>query len=116
MTRRRLSPKRRAELLARYDGRCAECGEKIVGPWIADHVHQLATGGGNELDNFRPLDPRCNRKKNAADALARAKIRRHTGANKPKPKRIWPSGKIPSRGFPKDIRRKMDGTVERREA
>jgi 5-methylcytosine-specific restriction endonuclease McrA len=116
MTRRRLSPKRRAELLARYDGRCAECRDPLGAVWHADHIHQLAMGGGNELENFRALCVPCHARKSRHDSTARKKVRHITGANKPKPKRIWPSGKIQGRGFPKDIRRKMDGTVERREA
>lgn len=107
MTRRRLTPKQRQRLLAEYGGKCAECGDSLDGlPWVADHIHQLAMGGGNEWENFRPLCQPCTRVKDREDAGRRGKVRRLSGLNKQRAKR-----RIQSPGFDKTLRKRMDGTV-----
>lgn len=76
-----------------------------------DHEVQLALGGKDEIENMRPMTPAEHKHKSADDARARAKDRRLTGQNKPRPKRRFPKG----RGFGwKGWRKKIDGTAERR--
>ena len=74
-----------------------------------DHTHALSMGGTEAIENLRPMTVDEHKVKTRADAKVRAKVRRLTGANKPKTKR-----KIQSRGFDKTLRKRMDGTVERR--
>jgi len=81
-----------------------------------DHAYALALGGADEADNIRPMSPEAHNIKTngtkatsyGSDKHAIAKVRRLSGRNKAKRKRP-----IPSRGFDKRWRRKMDGTVER---
>ena len=94
-----------AAVLARNGVACAICAAPFSREcrieW--DHTHQIAMGGADDADNLRPLCVPCHAKKTRADAAARAKVRRLTGANTQRPKR-----KIGGR-----YRKKMDGTVER---
>ena len=48
-------------LVARYDGRCAYCGEP--GPLQADHRVPLARGGTNSIENILPACGSCNTRK-----------------------------------------------------
>ena len=67
-------PTFRPRVLAASEG-CAECG-CTEGPFIADHIHQLATGGADDPSNGQKLCVECNKPKTKADAQVRAKIRR----------------------------------------
>ena len=72
-----------------------------------DHIHPLAIGGSNDDDNFRPMTAEDHAAKSADDAAIRGKIRRQTGANKPKRKSNWPSRSF---GIP-GLRKKLTGEV-----
>lgn len=123
--RRYLTKKQKAELCLKQDGRCAVCGERLVpGNIQYDHIHQLGTGGGNEIGNYRALcaDP-CHKAKSASDSAVRGKIRRSAGRKaarfKPRahganiaidetavhasvrPKPRWGNRKLQSHPFPK---------------
>ncbi len=74
-----------------------------------DHRHQMATGGEDDDKNPAPLSPDDHKPKTKADAKARGKIRRLSGANKPPTKR-----QIPSRPFDRRFKKKLDGSVEPR--
>jgi 5-methylcytosine-specific restriction endonuclease McrA len=55
-----LTPKQRATVLAKTDGRCHLCGGKIDGPWQADHVLAHMGGGKHTVDNYLPAHSLCN--------------------------------------------------------
>ena len=106
MTRRTLTPRQKIAIATRRGFRgldggmlCLENGKVCdLGtgePAEFDHVYQLALGGSNDDDNFRPMTPAEHKRKSRDDAKARAKVRHLTGANKAKPKRRFPK----SRGF-----------------
>lgn len=91
---------------------CFRCKEPI---WLADasqaereHVTPLALGGEDTPENCRFSHKECHNFQTngsratsyGSDKHAIAKVRRLSGANKPKRKHNWPKGrKIPSRKF-----------------
>lgn len=115
--RRKLTPTQKAEILRRQDKRCTICGDKLFDPVEYDHVVSLAMGGADDPANIECLHLRCHRDfkcKVDASALARAKRRERfmeTGRHRNRKSRP-----IQSRGFDKSLRKRMDGTVERRRA
>lgn len=123
--RKYLTPKQKAEVLLRFDGRCAICGEKFeAGSNIQfDHEQALGLDGTNDLSNYRPVhgeQGRCHAQKTKADVKAIAKGKRQRkkfgalrGLDVPPPKF---KRKIEGKGFDKTLRRKFDGSVERRTA
>lgn len=112
MTRRRLSNTARVALFQAHDGRCHICGGKIAAgeAWEVEHVIPLAQGGDDDEANMRPAHAKCHKAKTAKDAAdtARAKRReaRHIGAHRAK--RPMPGSRASG------LRKRMDGTVERR--
>jgi 5-methylcytosine-specific restriction endonuclease McrA len=65
-------------LVARYDGRCAYCGER--GPLHADHRIPLSRGGTNTIENILPACVRCNlRKGKMTEAEFRARVAHEGG-------------------------------------
>ena len=105
---------------------CPDCGEKLgaLDNCEFDHLHQLAMGGADTLDNLRAKHVDCHARKTAKDAASRAKVRRITGQTKGRdksdrfaplptgadvyepedhvsraPKKQWPNRKLQSRGF-----------------
>ena len=101
---------------------CVECGEPIEpGNCQWDHRHSLAQGGGHNAGNIGPVhyDP-CHKSKSAKDERDLHHVDRlaKERAGQPKRKRVSRSipkraGPIQSPGFPKNMRRKMNGTTER---
>jgi len=63
---------------------CPDCGERLgaLADCEFDHLHQLAMGGEDTLDNLRAKHVDCHAKKTARDAAARGKVRRITGKTK----------------------------------
>lgn len=49
------------------DGHCAYCGERMnpFSKFHVDHVHPVADGGGDEMDNLWPACQPCNNAKHA---------------------------------------------------
>lgn len=99
MTRRRMTPKRRAEIFAAHDGLCHICEGKIDGAregWEVEHVIPLEISRDDSDANLAPAHTTCHRAKTKADARDIAKARRvnqkHHGARKKK-------GGIPYRRF-----------------
>jgi len=115
MTRRRFSARNLAARLIAYDGQCAECRCKVGGAagleW--DHVIPLELGGEDEISNLQPLCRGCHRAKTASDvrAIRKAERQRQREAGiRRQPKAIIPgSSRSP-------WRRRLDGTVVRRDA
>ena len=88
----------RARIWAKYDGRCALTGRKLMpGEADIDHIVPLADGGAHAEENLQLVAKDAHRAKTAAEAGPRAKARRialkHSG--------LWPRSKRPiqSRGF-----------------
>lgn len=51
-------------IIKKYDGKCAYCGEICVDNYHIDHKVPLVKGGDNEFDNLALSCPRCNLSKN----------------------------------------------------
>lgn len=114
--RRRINAEQRLEIYLRQDGLCAcGCGKPLDGTQEYDHVIELALGGADDIGNMQALLPACHKRK-SAERLAmtrkadRQKRYHETGRSSGKAQ----VRKIRSQGFRKDVRRRMDGTVERR--
>jgi 5-methylcytosine-specific restriction enzyme A len=90
MTRRRMTPLRRARIFDAAGGVCHLCGIRIaVGEtWEAEHVIALEISGDDSDGNLRPAHVACHRAKTAEDAGRIAKAKRvrakHIGAHRPK--------------------------------
>ena len=109
------------EIIARQENRCKICKEVFgEGDRVEyDHMHPLASGGKDELDNLQALCKECHQLKTfhprskattlAADIFEIAKTKRL--AKGPRKRKGPP---IKSRGFSKKLKRKLDGTVEER--
>lgn len=120
MTREKIEPtprkaftqKQRAQAFLNAGGRCERCLTKLTGTWELDHIVSLWMGGAHEPSNWQCLCVACHRcNKTPADAKARAKVKRIE--KKADPVTRKPS-RMQSRGFDKSIRRKMNGTIERK--
>ena len=119
MTRRSLTPKRKREIAA-FNGWRTPQGEQVAienGELVTlhdgrrvdyDHRYSLGLGGLDETENMQPMTSGAHKVKTRDDAKARGKVRRLTGANKPKPKRPWPKGR--GFGIP-GLRKKLTGEV-----
>jgi 5-methylcytosine-specific restriction endonuclease McrA len=107
-----MTPKRRAELLLAYGGRCNRCRGKIMAGqrWIANHILPLEFGGRDEIGNLEPLheDP-CDKATTSADLKRIAKMRRQAKMSDERE----PS-QLQSRGFEKNLTKRMDSSVVRR--
>ncbi|MEX5513587.1 HNH endonuclease [Pseudophaeobacter sp. 1A09344] len=115
MSRRRMSTTRRAKIFKAANGICHICGCKIDGTkeaWDADHVIPLEISGDDSDENLRPAHRKCHQRKTAKeDAPTIAKCKRveakHSGAHRSK-------STLPGSRDSK-WKRKINGTVERRE-
>lgn len=107
--RRSLSQTKRQAITQRQDGCCADCGRPLVpGHYDFDHIQALEHDGDNADDNWQALCTICHKAKTRLDHQARSKRDRiAVGGRKRK-------------GRPLDgtrasgLRKRMDGTVERR--
>lgn len=106
------SVKRR--ILERQERRCPLTGEAF-GPSVKpefDHITPLWLGGKNCESNLQALAPKAHAGKTKAEATVRAKINRQIGKHfgtKKQSSRPIPGSKASG------LRKRMDGTVERRE-
>jgi len=111
--RRTWSPRARRNLFLAHGGKCCVCGLPITFKnWIVEHRVPLSMSGADDLSNIAPAHAHCAREKTSAEAGPRAKADRqgavHVGAKVPKGR---PMVGTKRSGF----KRKMDGTVERRD-
>lgn len=103
----------RARIFDAHGGRDYITGQKIMpgDVWVLDHIKALALGGENRESNLAPVLVETNRRKAADETSLKAKADRirqkHIGAYS-KSRRLIPG----SRGT--CLRKRMDGTVERR--
>ena len=111
--RKTISTKQRVALFQKHDGVCHICGGKInVGEaWDLDHRIPLAMGGEDIEANWAPAHGKCHRTKTTDDVgkIAKAKRReaRHLGVNVSRTPLPFGKGSA--------FKRKLDGTVVRRE-
>lgn len=108
--RKRISKTKRARILDAAGDRCCLCRFAIDGgsPWIVEHVMPLWLGGEDDETNMVPAHVTCAAMKTKREAGARAKIERIINGGRKRRGRPMP-GTIAS-----GMRRRMDGTVERR--
>jgi hypothetical protein len=138
-----MTPARKRRIHARENGKCRSCGDAVPvdGPGVVyDHVTQLWMGGAELDTNVYPLCRTCDKVKTADDAKRRGKVRRlqkkavqpglkvlattlaDESSNRPTPRpgeRQWPksakgSRKMRSAPFQTKLRKRMNGTVERK--
>ena len=106
--RRSFTPRQRAEIVWSQGYKCAHCEcSLITRPFQIDHIQRLDALGKHEPDNWQALCVPCHAIKSRVDNREAKKGRRIRGDNKPRAKKA-----IPSRGFNKTLRRRMDGTTE----
>jgi 5-methylcytosine-specific restriction protein A len=110
VTRKRLSPKQRAELLAAHNCRCHLCPVPIKrgDRWEVSHVIPLELGGADDDANRAPAHFKCHRwQTSMVDIPAIAKSKRIIKREHDlyRPRRPLPGGRDDT------IRKRMDGTV-----
>lgn len=111
MTRRYLTPRAKIVLWQQQDECCAECRERMAMSKLQwDHILSLGLCGSNEGANFQGLCVPCHARKSRLEAGMRAKADRQRQFHEGKKKRRGRA--MQSRGFDKQLRRRMDGTVE----
>lgn len=113
--RKPLTKKQRAELAVRQEGLCGcGCGKKLnhlTEGTIDEHVLPLWCGGTNDLDNRQLWRKPCAAKKTAQEAKERGHIKRIIKKSDPATRK---PPRLKSRGFDRTLRKKMNGSVERR--
>lgn len=67
-------PRVRLRILDRFGRKCANCGNRIVGTFTADHIVALINGGQNRESNGQPLCRLCTPVKDAADVAEKSKV------------------------------------------
>lgn len=112
MIRRRISTTERTRIWERFNRTCQMCFQPTgMRDVDFDHHIPLEIGGDDTEANLRPLCRPCHRLKTNGDLtdIARAKRRhaRHHGLKAPSPRPI-PGSRASG------LRKRMDGTVERR--
>ena len=108
--RRYLSQAERDHICERQGYCCAECGKPLVpGHYEFDHIQALEHDGDNASDNWQALcTSPCHRAKTRLDHQARAKRDRLAVGGRQRKGPPVPGSRDSG------IRRRMDGTVERR--
>lgn len=107
-----LSKTRKLRIWEREHGRCMVCGIKLItGKFIFEHVRPLALGGADEDDNIRLTCKGCASDKTKDDMarINKAKRQKASHLGMKQSKTPMPFG----RGS--KYKRKMDGTVVRRD-
>lgn len=107
-----IPPRVRLRVWDACGGRCAICARKLRAPdkWDLDHKVALVNGGEHREGNLQVACAWCHREKTAEDVAEKARTaairRRHLGIRKP--------SRFPCSRDSK-FRKKIDGTVERRD-
>ena len=89
-------PRVRLRILLKHNGKCANCGNKIVGTFTADHIVALINGGENRENNGQPLCRLCTPIKDAADSAIKSKTADMAKATHGLKKRKWRGFRKPS--------------------
>lgn len=105
-------PHVRLRVFLRFERVCQECTVKIKDKrWICDHRTALINGGENRESNLGPIHETCDKKKTASDVAIKSRVYRKTAKD---------AGISLRKGRPmpgsraSGLRKRMDGTVERR--
>jgi 5-methylcytosine-specific restriction endonuclease McrA len=107
-----ISQRRKLSIWEREHGRCMVCATKLrPGNFIFEHVRPLGLGGEDTNDNIRLTCKGCASEKTKADMASINKAKRQKAAHLglKKSKSPMPFGKGSK------FKKKMDGTVVRRE-
>ena len=114
MIRRRMSPERRARILAEYGGMCGICGRTIADDECEiDHAIPLGLGGTDDDSNLQPVHLACHRTKTYGGRLTRGDVREIAKAKRIARRR---QGARPNRPLTyRDLVRSVDGTVSVRD-
>jgi 5-methylcytosine-specific restriction endonuclease McrA len=108
--RRSFTARQRNEVANRQNWRCNYCKRSVYDvAFEIDHIQRLDALGKHEPSNWQALCVPCHAIKSKVDNREAKKGRRIRGENKPRVKKA-----IPSRGFSTTLRRRMDGTTERK--
>lgn len=101
---------RAARIFLQRNGICYLCGTQIRGePYEIEHPEELADGGSDNDADLYPVHVRCHKPKTAAARKPRSKRNNIITAGwQGKRKRPMPGSKASG------LRRRMNGTVERR--
>jgi len=111
MTRKRYTQVAITKWFLKHGGRCYLCGCKINGKeWDREHVIPLGAGGSDDLENQRPAHRSCHAGKTKKDRPVIAKTNRMRAKNIGIKKKATMPGSKGSKW-----KRKMDGTVVRRD-
>ena len=119
--RRSFTARQRNEVANRQDWLCNICKCDLWGiRFDVDHVQRLDALGKHEPSNWQALCVPCHAEKTRTDnreAKKGARVRGEKGQRARRERRggsmIKSASKIQSRGFQKNVRRKMNGIVER---
>lgn len=116
MTRRKpLTRSQLATLILSQEGRCKACGERLdfsrPKQVVDEHLCPLAEGGTNETENRALYCKPCATAKTIKEAPARAKSKRIAEGRTQADRRKQRGPTIKGRGFSKEYRKRMDGTV-----
>ncbi len=108
-----IPPRVRLRVFERHAGRCADCGRVLrPGHWQCDHIVSLINDGKHEEGNLQPLcTSPCHQAKTKQDVAVKSKtarVRQKTAGIRRSTVRPMPGSKASG------IRKRMDGTVERR--
>lgn len=107
-----ITPKRRAEIFRDAGGICHLCDRKIAygEPWDVEHPKALGLGGADDATNWKPAHVDCHAGKTRNDIRIMRKADRqmksHTGIKRSK--NPMPGSRASG------LRKRMDGTVEKR--
>lgn len=115
--RRRLKQAEIAQLWLRQKGKCGcGCGERLIaGQTDAEHTIPLWMGGADDISNMTLYRRKpCHQEKSARESPLRAKCLRQKAFHETGRSRARKGRPLVSRGFDKTLRKRMDGTVERR--
>jgi len=119
--RKQLTRREFGLLIIKQDGLCG-CGCKrrldFTKPKLVtdEHLVPLFSQGANDLENRQLWLTECSTAKTAKEAPDRAKVRRIEGGKTQADKRAQRGPTIKSRGFDRTWKKRMDGTVTRRDA
>ena len=107
-----ISGRRKLAIWEREHGKCMVCATKLLpGKFIFEHVRPLGLGGEDTDDNIRLTCKGCASEKTKADMAAITKAKRQKAAHLGLKKSKTP---LPF-GRGSKFKKKMDGTVVRRE-
>ena len=109
--RKSMTPARRRRILAKSDGHCSYPDCEVTEGLEIDHQIPLALGGKDTDENLFALCRHHHGMKTRLDVKMISKAKRIVRKNAPETRK---PPRLKSRGFPKDIKRRFNGTIERK--